>query len=267
MSVKFLDQTGVAYLWSKIKAALAGKAAVVTLASGTDADTLKTSGLYFLPDSGVNLPNNAVNGYILVISNTAGSRAKQLFMRHGTQGTNDFQTYVRQYNGTQWGDWVKILTAGQAVQISEGGTDATTAAEACANLGLAYKAGDTFTTTVNSVLAAVLTGSAKSIYVTIPMPKSLASISSITVTSFKGGARQPGGGYVGSGNASSPWSSADSFQWVGASGLTFTAEKAADNLIRIVITSSTAFTAGNTTTALANNMPINFMGTWTLSFA
>lgn len=37
-------------------------------------------------------------------------RIKQIWYRAGTNGNNDFETYVRTYQGGAWGDWRKYVT-------------------------------------------------------------------------------------------------------------------------------------------------------------
>lgn len=130
----------------------------------------------------------------------------------------------------------------------------------------AYKAGDTFSaSTIN--MAGTLSNSTKSILLTVVVPKSLQNISSVTVTSLKGGIRSYFGGYLGSGNADSPWVTATSFELVGASGTTMTAKKTSDNTVLIDIYSTTAYTQGTTTTAMANNVALTFYGSVTMTFS
>ena len=130
-----------------------------------------------------------------------------------------------------------------------------------------YKAGDTYSSSTNMVVACVLTSSGKSLYFTIPTQKDMRHITSIAVTSLKGGIRHVAGGYLGSGSASTPWVSGDSTELVGKSGLTITAAKISDFLIMITMTSTTAFTQSTTTTAITNNTPLNGLVSWTLTFS
>ncbi len=79
----------------------------ITTAS-EDLDNYKTAGIYYFSTSytPTNIPAG-VNGWLLVL--TYGSSAiKQVWFRHGTATTNDFQTYVRVYGSGAWGDWARF---------------------------------------------------------------------------------------------------------------------------------------------------------------
>lgn len=116
-----------------------GAAPTVQCPNGTDADTLKNAGLYMIASDGVNLPNSAINGYILVISSTDGTRSKQLFSRHGTQNTNDFQTYVRQWNGSTWSDWVRLIDGATCIPWQSTTTWSTAVADAKMDIKVVFE--------------------------------------------------------------------------------------------------------------------------------
>ena len=291
------------------------------LSSGYDLDNLMTAGLYYAGGTPVHAPQNAVNGFVLVIGN--GSAFKQVWFRLGTIGTNDYRTYIRTHNSDGWGDWYQVITsmggsitggnltfdagvnyrginlygASGAPKISLYNTGARLTIDQYANGStggeryllptvdtqssdvwysilttkpgdqFCYKAGDTYSSSNGMPVACVLTSSGKTLYLTIPTQKDMRHITSIAVTSLKGGIRHVAGGYLGSGSASTPWTSGDTIELVGKSGLTITAAKISDCLIRITMTSTTAFTQGTTTTAITNNTPLNGLISWTLTFA
>lgn len=71
----------------------------------------RTQGLYYLTTN-TNIsyaPTGVVDGFLQVYS--AGSCVKQIFMRFGTVGSNDHDTYIRTYdtrNGGTWSSWEKL---------------------------------------------------------------------------------------------------------------------------------------------------------------
>lgn len=107
---------------------------------------------------------------------------------------------------------------------------------------LFYRAGDTFTLTGYTPIHGFVTLGNKLVRLTIPMPKSLANISTITCTACTGGIRVTAGGYLNNGS--------DSSNWLSDSTVTVTAYKAGDKLIRLEL--STSGTYSNVT----NNTPV-----------
>ena len=86
-----------------------------------DLNDYKTSGIYYFRSDYVtptNIPAGS-NGILFVIAShsntTTGKVVKQVWMRHGTNNSNDYHTYLRSYNGSSWSDWHRIIT-------QEGGT-------------------------------------------------------------------------------------------------------------------------------------------------
>lgn len=107
---------------------------------------------------------------------------------------------------------------------------------------LFYRAGDTFTLTGYTPIHGFVTLGNKLVRLTIPMPKSLANISTISCTACTGGVRVTAGGYLNNGS--------DSSNWLSDSTVTVTAYKAGDKLIRLEL--STSGTYSNVT----NNTPV-----------
>lgn len=120
-----------------------------------------------------------------------------------------------------------------------------------------YSPGDTFAMSSYAPLAGNVTASSKTIYINVPVDKLLDNISSISVTSLKGGIRAVNGNYVNG--------VTDGNEWVGLSGITITAEKASARMVRVTITSTSAFTSGGAT--LTNNTPLVLNGTVSLAFS
>ena len=104
-----------------------------------------------------------------------------------------------------------------------------------------FKGGDTLTID-GGIINGLITGSLKTIKLNIPVRKSLANISSISVTACKGGIRTSDGGFVNSGS--------DSTNWKTASGVTVSAAKVTDYMISLTISSSAAFSN------VTNNTPV-----------
>ena len=92
----------------------------VTTAS-TDLNDYKTTGIYYFTSSytPTNIPIG-VNGWLMVINAPNASQVKQMWWRQGTNGTNDFNTYVRQYAGGAWSSWTKYIMAGETVTRATG---------------------------------------------------------------------------------------------------------------------------------------------------
>lgn len=105
-----------------------------------------------------------------------------------------------------------------------------------------FKDGDTLN--INQVpLSGFVTSSTKICNFNLPIPKSLANISSITVNTCKGGIRTTAGGYLNGGS--------DSSDWVNTSGITVTANIVTNNLLNLRIQSTNAFTNASNNTPLS----------------
>lgn len=78
------------------------------LTDGTDVNNILDNGIYNIGtgETITNLPNGAVNGWLIVYRGAANS-SKQIFYRLGTTNRNDFEIYVRTGNsdGSIWSDW------------------------------------------------------------------------------------------------------------------------------------------------------------------
>ena len=79
------------------------------LATNTDANSVVDTGMYYFnyKKTYSNIP--ASNGW-LIVSKVADTIVKQLFLRHGTVNTNDYQIYVRTKIGSVWSDWTRMIT-------------------------------------------------------------------------------------------------------------------------------------------------------------
>ena len=97
-----------------IKTALDGKVdvdAVVTPISTGSIDDITTTGFYVLNSGVTDLPEGS-NGCLYSISGTNGWR-KQIFIRHGTIGSNDNNIFWRGGNSSGWGSWWKVNDSNQ----------------------------------------------------------------------------------------------------------------------------------------------------------
>ena len=100
-------------------------------------------------------------------------------------------------------------------------------------LGLCYAVNESYQTTASICLSGITDSASKTLYFTLPIPKSMENISTVTVTSLNGWIAGP----IGALN-----SSAANVQFVGASGYTSSAVKLSNYAVRIALTKSTAFT-------------------------
>lgn len=67
-----------------------------------------------------NMPPSISNGW-LCVSKVSNTIVKQVFLRHGTANTNDYQIYVRTKIGTTWSDWTKVVTSKDYATTSDYG--------------------------------------------------------------------------------------------------------------------------------------------------
>ena len=114
-----------------------------------------------------------------------------------------------------------------------------------------FKKGDTFTFDGAGVMNGSITGSKKSIWLTIFTPKSLANINTITVTELTGTMRSALGGINGS---------ASDVNWLNQTGISIATKKTTNNMIRIILSNTTAFTNVN------DNTPIAYTGSLSFTF-
>lgn len=87
--------------------------------TGEDLDDYKTTGIYYFDSS--HTPTNipvGVNGWLMVMKSPSSGAVKQMWWRQGTNGTNDYNTYVRQYSASAWSSWVKIITENDSVTLA-----------------------------------------------------------------------------------------------------------------------------------------------------
>lgn len=93
--------------------------------TGEDLNDYTDAGFYTFGQSytPTNAPSGNVNGWLLVIPWTQNSvTIKQLWFRHGTSGSNDFETYVRTKIGSyDWSSWSKYYTTDNPPTYAEVG--------------------------------------------------------------------------------------------------------------------------------------------------
>ena len=84
--------------------------------TGTDLNDYREAGIYYFTSNytPTNIPVG-VNGWLMVLKPPGDAHVKQLWFRQGTNGTNDFDTYIRQYSASAWSSWTKLLTANDTV--------------------------------------------------------------------------------------------------------------------------------------------------------
>lgn len=75
-----------------------------------DLDDFNASGIYFFFDQAPEHSPSGINGWLIVLESGAGTGAivKQIWMRLGTPGTNDYNTWVRTRDSGGYGPWHKI---------------------------------------------------------------------------------------------------------------------------------------------------------------
>lgn len=149
---------------------------IITTAN-TNLNDYTENGLWYFPynKTPINIPTG-VNGWLVVMKGNLDNVIKQIWYRHGTNNTNDFETYVRTCNTIQgvvsWSNWQRLMVEND----------------------LYYKAGDTFTFGWKG--GGFLTTSATEIQFSIPLPKRVPSGVTPSITSGKIYIRLPNGGYL-----------------------------------------------------------------------
>lgn len=113
-----------------------------------------------------------------------------------------------------------------------------------------YKSGDSVNLPMFTI-AGLITNATKDLYFSFILPKSLANISSVSVTSFNAELR----GISGYLNSQSGY-----IQYVGLSGYTITATKQNENVVEILVAKSSAFTnvTNNTPVVAKVSLVLNF---------
>lgn len=105
--------------------------ATTVTTTGKNLDDYTDAGIYTFAQAyaPTNVPAGT-NGWLVVIPWTNDSATiKQIWFRHGTVGSNDFETYVRTKIGTNaWGSWSKYYTTSNPPTFAEVG-----ASPACTN--------------------------------------------------------------------------------------------------------------------------------------
>lgn len=109
---------------------------IVVTTIGEDLNNYTESGIYYF--DGNHTPTNiptGVNGWLQVMSSSVTTNVKQIWYRHGTINSNDYQTFVRTKTGSGWSTWQQFqmvdkiggvsllynneITTGTAVTLSE----------------------------------------------------------------------------------------------------------------------------------------------------
>ena len=91
--------------------------------SNTNLDDYLTDGLYNFATAHVpkGVPAGS-NGWLQVFTNGTNSVVKQVWYRHGTANSNDWETYVRtKTNANDWSTWVKLVVPSDTWKGSSGG--------------------------------------------------------------------------------------------------------------------------------------------------
>lgn len=89
--------------------------------TGTNLNDYREDGIYYF-DAGytpTNIPAG-VNGWLQVMTgeNAGGIFVKQIWYRHGTPDSNDYETYVRTFSVNTWSKWTKLLTEKNQIQYN-----------------------------------------------------------------------------------------------------------------------------------------------------
>lgn len=146
---------------------------IVTTAN-TDLKDYIENGIYYFSSSvtPISIPAG-VNGWLRVMKGNQNNVVKQIWYRHGTNNSNDFETYVRTLNGSAgWSNWQRQMVEND----------------------LYYKDGDSFT--LNWAGGGFLTTSSTEIQFSIPLSKRVKDTIEPTITAGQLYVRKSSGGYL-----------------------------------------------------------------------
>lgn len=101
-----LNATNLNQVQTNIDNAKLEKTINVSNPSTKDLNDYTTEGRYYFASAPTNIPVG-VNGFLEVLK--AGEYVKQIWYRHGTPNSNDFETYVRTYSSNTWSNWNKFV--------------------------------------------------------------------------------------------------------------------------------------------------------------
>ena len=213
--------------------------AIHQIQTNDDLDDYTDTGVYFCANSATtqSLSHSPITdgvwvdgatGFRLEVYNTTGTGYgfQILYTHNVTQ-----RTYMRALNGSIWRPWRRLIGDDEVY----------------------YRNNDTLSITSYTNLNGFITSSTTSVSFSFYTPKSLANISSISVTAFKGTLRG-GSGYLDGKTSAYDW-------YADSTTYTLTASIMSDNMIRIVCTKSSAFTN------VTNNTPVSYYGSVGLTFS
>ncbi len=196
--------------------------------------------------SGTTVASNANGNSDIRFKDSADNTIAYVTPRFETDGTQKLRiATTRDVNGSTISSVVDLGIDSNGVRSVYLGSSASAWRTA---LGLSYAKNATVTLSDLAVNGYVTNSTAR-IYIGIPVPKSMENISTVTVTAMTGALRG------GSGAIDSTGTSTDLY-----SNYTVTAVKSTDNMIRVYILKSSAFSN------VTNNSPVSFAGSISLKF-
>lgn len=94
----------------------------IEIESETSLNDVVNTGTYYCNynKTYTNMPPSISNGW-LCVSKVSDTIVKQVFLRHGTANTNDYQIYVRTKIGATWSNWTKVVTSKDYATTSDYG--------------------------------------------------------------------------------------------------------------------------------------------------
>ena len=194
--------------------ALLGSNVYINAANGpnvSDLNDLTVAGLWITPGDTPHAPTS--DPYNVLVTNGT-NRGTQLAWR-STGSTK--VVYMRKWSTNGWGDW-EIIAAPNPAALSD----------------VYYAAGDSYQNSGNYVMP--ITGyvatNGKALYFSIPTDKSLAKVSTVTISRLQGAIRCAGGCIAGK--------TSSTYDWTTHTGVSLTAVKAANNVIRLYMNFETA---------------------------
>lgn len=84
------------------------------LTAGTSLNDYTKAGIYYFSSAykPSDAPNGAVNGWLVVLTNGSTNVIKQIWLRHGSVASTNYDMYIRTMTeADKWSDWQRIFTS------------------------------------------------------------------------------------------------------------------------------------------------------------
>lgn len=139
-----------------------------SLPSGTDLDTLKTTGFYWVPNTGItNTPVSGAYGVLEVLQVAQGTWL-QRYTRYGSNTVQtQYEVYVREWTNSQWYNWRNVTAVDNTCSITR-----TQGASSTLPLPSIQRSGNTVVVTFSTKMPVGSYTTSTKLWTCSPKPKS-----------------------------------------------------------------------------------------------